>query len=121
MLKSPSKIQLVLRIFLFLLVSSVSVRATELLRDHHPKNDYVFEVDPSEIPATIEGGQTTARAIEWAARFYGELLAVEGCEFRAKPTRFWLITFAGPRGSEKVYAVVLPDGSIVEPRILIRS
>ena len=64
--------------------------------------------------------EVTARATSWATHFYKDLLHIENCEFRSKPPRFWLITFVRSNG-EKVYAAVLPDGTIVEPRTLRRS
>jgi hypothetical protein len=114
----------VLRFFLLLLFSfapSIPVLAVELLRDHHTDRDYLFEADQSDISPTVDTTQVIITATNWATHFYHDLLNIESCEFRDKPTRFWLITFAQSNGKEKVYAIVLPDGSIVEPHILTKS
>jgi hypothetical protein len=111
----------VLRLLLFFLIPSISAQAVEVLRDRHADKEYVFEADQSEISATVDAAEATATAIDWAIHFYDDLLHVEGCEFRDKPTRFWLITFAQSDQKEKVYAIVLPDGTIVEPHTLTRS
>jgi hypothetical protein len=110
-----------LRTLLLLLISSIPVQAVELLRDRHADEEYVFESDQSEITATVDAAGATVCATDWAAHYYNDLVHKEGCEFRNKPTRFWLITFARSNGNEKVYAVVLPNGSVVEPHKLRRS
>jgi len=111
----------VLGFLLLFLIPSVPVRAIELLRDGHTDKAYVFEATGSEITATVDAAEATAKATDWATRFYGDLLHIEKCEFRDKPTRFWSITFARSDGKEKIYAIVLPDGTIVQPHILTKS
>jgi hypothetical protein len=91
-----------------------------VLRDRHADKEYVFEADQSETAATVDAEEVTARATGWATHFYKDLVHIENCEFRHKPPRFWLISFVRSNG-EKVYAAVLPDGTIVKPRTLRRS
>ena len=110
-----------LRLLLPFLIPSIPVQAVELLRNRHAGEEYVFEAIQSEITATVDAAGATKRATDWATHFYGDLLGVEMCEFRNKPIRFWLISFAQSNRREKVYAVVLPDGVIVEPHTLRRS
>jgi hypothetical protein len=105
---------------LLFLIPSIPVQAMELLRDQHESEEYVFEADQTEMTATVDAAGATVRATDWATHSYKDLLHIENCEFRDKPTRFWLITFARSNG-EKVYAAVLPDGTIVEPHTLTRS
>jgi len=100
---------------LLFLIQSIPVQAVEVLRDRHAGEEYVFEAIQSEVTATVDAAGANAIAADWATHFYGDLLGVESCEFRNKPIRFWLISFAQSNRSEKVYAVVLPDGVIVEP------
>ena len=107
-----------LRLLLLFLIQSIPVQAVEILRDRHAGEEYVFEAIQSEVTATVDAAGATAIATDWATHFYGDLLNIESCEFRDKPTRFWLITFARSNGNEEVYAVVLPNGSIVEPHTL---
>jgi hypothetical protein len=97
------------------------VQAVELLRDRHASEEYVFETDQTEMTATLDAAGATVLATNWATHFYEDLLNIESCEFRDKPTRFWLIIFARSNGNEEVYAVVLPNGSIVEPHTLMRD
>jgi len=54
---------------------------------------------------------------DWAASFYDDdSLEFSNLEFRTEPLRFWLVTFK-TETDEEVYAVVLPDGTIVEPQV----
>ena len=110
-----------LRLLLPFLIPSIPVQAVELLRNRHAGEEYVFEAIQSEITATVDAAGATKRATDWATHFYGDLLGAEMCEFRNKPIRFWLISFAQSNHREKVYAVVLPDGVIIEPHTLRRS
>jgi hypothetical protein len=110
-----------LRLLLIFLIPSVPVQAVELLRDRHGSEEYVFEADQTEMTATVDAAGATIRATDWATHFYGDLLGVESCEFRNKPIRFWLVSFIRSGGNEKVYAVVPPNGTVVEPHTLRRS
>jgi hypothetical protein len=110
-----------LRLLLLFLIPSIPVQAVELLRDRHAGEEYVFESGQSEITATVDAAGATLRPTDWAIHFYEDLLHIVDCEFRNKPTRFWLITFTRSDSKEKVYAVVLPNGTVVEPHTLRRS
>jgi hypothetical protein len=92
----------------------------ELLRDRHGSEEYIFEADQTEMTATVDAAEATVRATNWATHFYEDLVHLENCEFRDKPVQFLLITFARSNG-EKVYGVVLPNGTVVEPHTLRRS
>lgn len=110
-----------LRILLLLLISSISAQAVQLLRDEHPEKDYIFETHVSEIPATVNRTQVTQKATAWAIRFYDDpFLQAERIEFMVKPTRHWLIGFSRSNGKGTVYSIILPDGTIVQPRILTK-
>jgi hypothetical protein len=107
------------RFLLLCLIPPIPVQAVELLRDRHSDEEYVFEAYQSEA-ATVDAAEVTARATDWPTHFYKDLVHIENCEFRDNPPRFWLISFVRSNG-EKVYAAVLPDGTIVEPHALRRS
>jgi hypothetical protein len=111
----------VLRLLLLFLIPSMPVQAVELLRDRHGSEEYVFEADQIETTATVDAAGATMRATNWAVRFYEDLLHVENSGFRNRPIRFWLVSFARSGGNEKVYAIVLPNGTVVEPHTLRRS
>jgi len=99
-------------------MSSISVQVAQLLRDDLEDEDYLFEADVSEIPATINQAQATQKATAWAIRFYDDLfLQTKGTKFLIKPTRFWLISFSRSNDNGTVYGIVLPDGTVVQPRI----
>jgi hypothetical protein len=87
-----------LRFLLPFLIPSIPVQAVELLRDRHADKEYVFEADQSETAATVDAAELTARATDWATRFYKDLLHIENCEFLHKPPRFWLLTFVRSNG-----------------------
>jgi hypothetical protein len=110
-----------LRFLLLFLIPPIPVQAVELLRDQHGSEEYVFEADQTEMTATVDSAGATIRATNWAVHFYEDLLHVENCEFRNRPIRFWLVSFVRSGGREKVYAVVLPNGTVVEPHTLRRS
>ena len=77
----------------------------------------VPSIDP--ITATVDQREALNAAARWAQRYYGVRdLDIADVEFRTKPTRFWLVAFSVGRGHgrETLYAVVLPDGTSVEPR-----
>jgi hypothetical protein len=110
-----------LRLLLVFLIPSIPVQAMELLRDRHESEEYVFEAAQTETIAMVDAAGATVRATDWATHFYEDLLNVENCEFRNNPIRFWLVRFVRSSGGERVYAIVLPDGTIVEPHTLTRS
>jgi hypothetical protein len=110
-----------LGLVLLFLIPSVPVQAVELLRDQHENEEYVFEAEQTDMTATVDAAGATIRATNWAVHFYEDLLHVENCEFRNRPIRFWRVSFIRSGGNEKVYAVVLPNGTVVEPHTLRRS
>ena len=62
----------------------------------------------------------TQAAPDWARRFYHlNDLGILAVEFEAQPTRFWRVTFLASEKGQTVhlYAVVLPDGRVVEPTL----
>jgi hypothetical protein len=79
---------------------------------------YSFETNSQETASPVDQTQATKIATSWAAKYY-KLWApsVVSVQTRSMPIRFWLIqlsaSIAGKR--ETFYAVVLPNGLIVEP------
>jgi hypothetical protein len=80
-----------------------------------------FAVPNSDpVPATIKDSEAETIALNWVVHFYGaQDVNFDGVELRTKPTRFWLVRLASNCGPMHLmlYAVVLPDGSIVAPTI----
>ena len=96
-----------------------AARGEDLFSFQYQGNILAFTV-PSSDPITATVDQNTAAnvGLKWAIRFYRLQDAnVEGIELRTDPVRFWLVRLSGGTGSEALYAIVLPDGSIVEPRV----
>ena len=81
----------------------------------------VFTVPDTEpIRATVDQAGATQAALDWARRFYRrDDLDVLAVEFQVRPTRFWRVTFLVRERGQTVhrYAVVLPDGHVVEPSV----
>jgi hypothetical protein len=79
---------------------------------------YSFETNSQETASPVDQTQATKIATSWAAKYY-KLWApsVVSVQTRSMPILFWLIqlsaSIAGKR--ETFYAVVLPNGLIVEP------
>jgi hypothetical protein len=90
-----------------LLVPALPLQADMLLDDQHGADSYLFESDAADVAGTIDQAQATFIGIKWAMLFYNDLfLTTLNCEYRLKPIRFWLVSFA--KGKEKFFAVVLP-------------
>jgi hypothetical protein len=74
--------------------------------------------DTEPIPATVDQAGATQVAVDWARRYYGlDDLDVLAVEFETRPIRFWRVTLSASERGQTVhlYAVVLPDGRLVEP------
>ena len=62
-----------LRLLLLFLIASIPVQAVELLRDRHGSEEYIFEVDQTEMTAAVDAAAATVRATDWATHFYEDL------------------------------------------------
>ena len=105
------------RALIVLLLVVFSAKADVLFRDGRQGHGYIFESHQKDVEATVAQDKVLELASDWAASFYeDDSLEVADIEFRIEPLRFWLITFKKAGGDEALYAVVLPDGTIVEPQ-----
>jgi hypothetical protein len=80
---------------------------------------YVFESSSDSSPRSITKEEATRIAANWVPTFYHlQLGSIEYAEFYQKPLPHWLVCFAdtttGPI-QYLLFAVVLPDGKIVQP------
>jgi hypothetical protein len=85
---------------------------------------YVFETDQRDVPATATKEKVAEIAADFMTTFYGvQVGALETQELRTSPVPFWLICFSdtvkGPL-RQIFFVVLLPDGSVVEPRVAKR-
>jgi hypothetical protein len=96
-----------------------AARGEELFSFRYQGKVLAFTVSSHDpIAATVDQNEAANVGLKWAIRFYRLQDAnVDGIEFRTDPTRFWLVRFSGGTANEALYAIVLPDGSIVEPTI----
>ena len=104
------------RAFIILLLAVCSANADALFRNEHKGRTYRFESDAGDVPPTLARQEVVERAIYWATRFYRDnSLEFVNLAFKTQPIRFWLVTFKKAGTDETFYAVLLPDGTIVEP------
>jgi hypothetical protein len=99
---------------LFILASSAY--SGELFRDQHEGRIFRFEWNQADAHATATQAEIVAVASAWAPNFYGiDSLESIDSDLKATPIQFWLVTFKDKESKETFYAVLLPDGTIVEP------
>jgi hypothetical protein len=104
-------------LLIFFLLAIDSAKADELFRYERQGHGYIFEADQKDVEATVSQDEAMELATDWAVSFYeDDSLEVADIESRNNPLRFWLVTFKKPGTDETFYAVVLPDGTIVEPQ-----
>ena len=107
------------------LLAVSSVNAALLFQDRHAgangeETIYRFEANAAPSTSIIEQAKAVKVAAVWAARYYSiGNLTVANAQERSMPIHFWLIAFAASGQSKggTYYSIVLPDGSVVEPRI----
>jgi hypothetical protein len=102
--------------FIILLIAVCSANAGSLFRNDHKARAYRFESDAGDVPPTLAREEIVERAIYWATSFYrDDSLEFAELAFKTQPIRFWLVTFKKGGTDETFCAVLLPDGTIVEP------
>ena len=105
------------RALIFLLLVVFSAKADVLFRDDRQGHGCIFESDQKDVEQTVSHDEVIGIASEWAHSFYqDESLEVAGIELRTDPLQFWLVTLKKAGTDETFYTVVLPDGTVVEPR-----
>jgi hypothetical protein len=86
--------------------------------------EYVFEVGEQNSPNAITKEKAAEIAADFMTTFYGvQVGSLETQEFRTMPVPFWLVCFSdtvkGPL-RQMFFVVLLPDGTVVEPRVVKR-
>jgi len=83
--------------------------------------EYVFEAGEQNSPNAVTKQKAAEIAADFMATFYHvQVGALETQEFRTTPVPFWLICFSDTvKGPIKnmFFVVLLPDGTVVEPRV----
>src|ERR1700693_3544243 len=86
--------------------------------------EYVFEAGEQNSPNAVTKGKVGEIAADFMTTFYHvQVGALETQEFRTQPVPFWLICFSDTvKGSlrQMFFVVLLPDGTVVEPRVAKR-
>jgi hypothetical protein len=99
--------------------------AALLFQDRHAGangEETIFRFETNASPATseIEQSKAVKVATAWAAQYYGiGNLTVANAQERSIPIHYWLIAFTAPGQSKGAtyYSIVLPNGSVVEPKV----
>jgi hypothetical protein len=86
--------------------------------------EYVFETDEKDLPQTVAKEKVAEIAADFMTVYYHiQIGALETQEFRTTPVPFWLVSFSeatkGP-AKQTYFVVILPNGTIVEPRVAKR-
>ena len=109
---------------LFLAVPAISV---ELFRYRYNGEDgaeyeVVFETDEQSVGKTVDKEKAEEIAMAWMQVFYGEQLGtIESQELKTKPVPHWLFRLTVDEPVKRTYFVVLlPDGTVVEPKVARR-
>ena len=111
--------------YLLTLLAISHANAAVLFQDRHAGangEETVYRFEASAAPATsiIEQSKAVKVAAVWASQYYGiGNLTVATAQERSMPFRFWLIALTAPGQpkSATYYSIVLPDGSVVEPKV----
>lgn len=100
-----------------------NVHAALLFQDHHAgangeETIYRFEASAPSASSMVEQSKAVKVATVWAAQYYGiGNLRIANAQERSIPIHYWLIAFTAPGQSNTYYSIVLPNGSVVEPRV----
>jgi hypothetical protein len=83
--------------------------------------EYVFEAGEQNSPNAVTKEKATEIAADFMTTDYHvQVGALETQEFRTTPVPFWLVCFSdtvkGPL-RQMFFVVLLPDGTVVEPRV----
>jgi hypothetical protein len=107
------------------LLAASDASAALLFQDRHARVNgeetiYRFEAKAASTASPIEESKAVKVATVWAVQYYGiSNLTVANAQERSMPFHFWLIALTPP-GQAKggtYYSIVLPDGSLVEPKV----
>jgi hypothetical protein len=111
---------------LIALLLAVPAMSNELFRYRGAAKDggtleYVFDSDAQDVPQTVTKGKVAEIAADFITTFYGvQVGALETQELRTTPVPFWLVCFSDAiKGQMRqlFFVVLLPNGTIVEPRV----
>src|SRR6266481_2420032 len=108
------------------LMLAVPAMSVELFRYRGAAKDgggieYVFEAGEQNSPNAVTKEKAAEIAADFMTTFYHvQIGALETQEFRTTPVSFWLVSFSDTvKGPIKnmFFVVLLPDGTVVVPRV----
>jgi hypothetical protein len=112
--------------FLIVLSMTLPAMSVELFRYRGAAKDggtleYVFEAGEQNSPNAVTKEKAAEIAADFMMSFYHvQVGALETQEFRTTPVPFWLVSFSdtikGPL-RQMFFVVLLPDGTVVAPRV----
>ena len=112
---------------LVILLLAVPAMSVELFRYRYNGADggqyeAVFETDEQSVGKTVDKEKAVEIAMAWMQAFYGEQVGtIESQELKTKPVPHWLFRLTVDDPVERTYFVVLlPDGTVVEPKVARR-
>ncbi len=81
-----------------------------------------LETDEQSVGNTVDKEKAVEIAMAWMQTFYGEQVGtIESQELKTAPIPHWLFRLTVDDPVERTYFVVLlPDGTVVEPRVTRR-
>ena len=86
--------------------------------------EYIFEAGEQNSPNAVTKEKAAEIAADFMTTFYHvQVGALETQEFRTSPIPFWLISFSDTIKvplRQMFFVVLLPDGTVVEPRVAKR-
>jgi hypothetical protein len=112
---------------LIVLMLGVSAKSVELFRYRYQDRDgaeykAVFETDEQSVGKTVDKEKAEQIAMDWMQFFYGEQIGtIESQELKTTPVPHWLFRLMIDEPVKRTYFVVLlPDGTVVEPKVARR-
>jgi hypothetical protein len=111
-------------IFVTLLLA-VPAMSVELFRyqyhdEYGGELEYIFDTDEQTVPNTVTEAKAAEIAMDWMRVFYGvEVGTMESEELKATPVPYWIFCFTDT-AERMFFVVILPDGTVVEPRVAKR-
>jgi hypothetical protein len=115
---------------LITLLLTVPAMSVELFRYRGAAKDggtleYVFEGGEQNSPNAVPKEKAAEIAADFMTTFYHvQVGALETQEFRTQPVPFWLISFSGTIKEpmrQMYFVVLLPDGTVVAPKVAERQ
>jgi hypothetical protein len=127
--KIVASVVAVITSLLFVAASAQAAPAVELFRYRYHADDgrefeYLFQTDEQSTPKTVSEEKAAEIAADWVTSFYHvQIGSIESQEYRTRPIPYWLFCFSDAIKRlirRMFFDVLLPNGTIVEPKVAER-